>query len=60
MDLTEALDVVYGHTQWNNPLRPSSISGIEDTPYEAFQDLKPEFRVIVVRLIGHQPAKEES
>ena len=57
--LSEALDTVYGHTQWYNPIRPCSVSGVYDTPYQAFKKLKPEYKEIVVRLIGHQPVQNE-
>jgi hypothetical protein len=59
MNLSDALDIIYGHRDWSNPIRPYFVSGVIQTPYEAYQKLKVEFREIVVRLIGHEPAKEE-
>jgi len=60
MTLSEALDVIYGPgVQWDNPIRPYSVSGVRDTPYKAYQKLKPEYREIVERLIGHTPTSEE-
>lgn len=60
LTLTEALDAVYGPTvDWTNPIRPYSVSGVTDTPFEAYQKLKPEFRDIVRNLIGHAPKEDE-
>jgi hypothetical protein len=59
MDLSNALNIVYGHSNWSNPIRPYFVSGITQTPYEAYKKLKVELREIVVRLIGHEPAKDE-
>ena len=59
MTLSEALDIVYGHTDWPNPIRPYFVSGISQTPYEAYKDLKLPFRAIVARLIGHEPTVTE-
>ncbi len=59
MTLPEALDVVYGRRDWHNPISPYFVSGIIQTPYEAYYKLKPEYKVIVCRLIGHEPEKDE-
>jgi len=61
MTLSQALDIVYGPgVQWPNPIRPYFVSTvIPDTPYQAWAKLKPEFQEIVVRLIGHQPKRDE-
>ena len=59
MTLSEALDTVYGHNEWHNPIRPYFVSGVTQTPFEAFKDMLPMFQEIVVRLIGHEPRKEE-
>lgn len=56
--LSEALDIVFGHNDWSNPLHPM-ISGISQTPYEAYSRLKTEYQEIVERLIGHIPTKDE-
>lgn len=58
MNLKEALDIVYGH-DCTNPIHPYSASFIRCTPYEAFEELKPEYKGIVVRMIGHYPTKGE-
>lgn len=59
MTLTTALDIVYGHTEWANPIRPNFVTGVTDTPYEAYLKLKPEYQKIVVRLIEHEPTRTE-
>lgn len=59
MKLDEALDAVYGHSEWYNPIRPYFCSSVSQTPYEAYQKLKPENQAIVRRLIGHEPTKDE-
>ncbi len=59
MNLPEALDVMYGRRDWHNPIAPYFVSGISQTPYEAYQGLKSEYKVIVRRLIGHEPEKNE-
>lgn len=58
-ELPEALDIVYGHNRWNNPIRPYFVSGCYQTAYEAYQELKPEYQRIVMRLIGHEPQRGE-
>ncbi len=59
MRLSEALDVVYGRRDWHNPISPYFVSGIIQTPYEAYMKLKLEYQVIVRRLVGHEPEKNE-
>ena len=59
MTLTEALDVVYGHRGWSNPIRPYVLGPVSQTPYEAYRMLKPEFKIIVRGLIGHEPREQE-
>jgi hypothetical protein len=60
MTLSEALDIVYDHNDWTNPIRPYFVSSIKnDTPYEAFKKLKPEYQTIVIRMVGHTPEKDE-
>ena len=59
MTLSEALDAVYGHSNWVNPIRPYFASGVSQTPYEAYEKLKPEYQKIVRNLIGHEPLKDE-
>ena len=60
MKLSDALDVVYGHQNWGNPIRPYFVSGIpQDSPYEAFKKLKLPFQDVVRRLIGHEPEPQE-
>lgn len=57
--LSEALDIVFGHNDWSNPLHPMFVSGISQTPYETYGRLKTEYQEIVERLIGHIPTKDE-
>jgi hypothetical protein len=60
MTLTDALDAVYGHGNWINPLHPFMFKQDHlKTPIEAYRELKPEFQQIVVRLIGHIPTEGE-
>ena len=59
MTLSEALDVVLGHSNWNNPIYPVFVFGIYQSPYEAYDQLKTEYQEIVNRLIGHIPTKSE-
>jgi len=55
MELKEALDIVYGHRDWWNPIAIS----VTRTPYEAYTALRTEYKGVVRRLIGHEPNKEE-
>lgn len=59
MTLSDALDKVYGHNEWHNPIRPVFVSGIVQSPYEAYRALKIEYQQIVDRLIGHVPKAGE-
>ncbi|RPI53618.1 MAG: hypothetical protein EHM49_04125, partial [Deltaproteobacteria bacterium] len=64
MTLTEALDRIYegkdsDMSNWHNPIRPYFISGITQTPYEAYVGLKPEYQALVCRWLGHEPKLDE-
>ena len=60
MKLSESLDYIYGKgVDWTNPIRPGFISSLNQTPYEAYKDLKPEFQRVVCNMIGHEPKSEE-
>jgi hypothetical protein len=59
MTLSEALDVVLGHSNWINPIYPFVVSGVYQSPYEAYSRLRTEYQEIVERLIGHIPTKDE-
>ncbi len=59
MTLSEALDIVYGHTDWWTPIAPYVVSGISQTPYEAYGKLRVEFQGVVRRLIEHEPTRDE-
>lgn len=60
MTLTEALDLLYGDgVNWHNPIRPYFVSGIRQTPYEAYQQLKPEYQLLVRRWLKHEPKRDE-
>jgi len=58
MSLTNALDTVYGHNNWSNPIHPYFVSGVQpQTPFETYKKLKKEYQDIICRLIGHLPTK---
>lgn len=64
MTLTEALDQLYEGSDfdvrnWRNPIRPYFVSGITQTPYEAYQQLKPEFQLLIERWLRHTPRPNE-
>ena len=60
MTLSEALDYVYGEgVNWSNPIRPYFVSNISQTPYEAFKDLKPQYKNVIVNMTGHYPKIDE-
>ena len=60
MTLTEALDLLYGEgVNWHNPIRPYFVSGISQTPYEAFRQLKDDYQTLVRRWVGHEPRRDE-
>ena len=59
MTLSEALNIVYGRNDWHNPIAPLFVSGVSQTPYEAYKALKLEYQVIVHRLIDHEPKEKE-
>ncbi|HHT9146004.1 MAG TPA: hypothetical protein ACFYD4_10065 [Candidatus Wunengus sp. YC61] len=59
MTLTEALDSIYGHGDWNNPIHPYFVSGASQTPYGAYRKLKTPYQEIVCRLIGHLPGRDD-
>ena len=58
MEFCEALTHVYGHNNWFNPIHGiGSIGGWYQTPYEAYDNLKPQYQAIVDSLFGHSPSK---
>jgi hypothetical protein len=61
MALPDALDIVYGRRNWDNPFYEDglSISSMKQTPYDAYMDLPKDKQGIVIRLIGHKPTREE-
>ena len=61
MKLSEALDIVYGRDRdWTNPIWPYVVSSAPRvTPYEAYKDLKDDYKILVRRMIGHEPEKNE-
>ena len=59
MTLTEVLDLVYRKTEWRNSLRPYFVSGITQTPYQAYLDLKPDIKPVIHNMIGHVPTRNE-
>lgn len=58
LTLPQALDAIYGDEDWRNPIRPYSVSGVSDTPFAAYDKLKPEYKPIVRRLIGRTPSRD--
>jgi len=59
--LTDALNAVHGpNIDWWNPIRPCVVSGVTQTPYDAYVVLKPEYQRVVVNLIGHNPGRDET
>lgn len=69
MTLSEALDAVYGDIKgkyrprkhdWTNPIEGiGSVGSVFQTPYEAYQDLKPEYQQIVRNILGREPEPYE-
>ena len=64
MTLTEALDQLTEGMpsdirNWRNPIRPYVVSGISQTPYQAYKELKPEFKTLICNWIGHEPRRDE-
>ena len=64
MTLTEALDLLhegmdFDYRNWRNPIRPYFVSGIAQTPYEAYQKLEEDYKVLVRRWIGREPRRDE-
>lgn len=58
MNLCDALTHTYGHNRWFNPIRMAgSVPGIFQTPFEAYEDLKPEFQSVVRSLFGGYPGE---
>ena len=58
--LSEALDLIYGDgINWYNPIRPHLVSGITQTPFEAYEQLNPEYRLLVNEWLGHKPCRDE-
>jgi hypothetical protein len=62
--LTDALDRLFEGTNfdyrdWHNPIRPYFVSGITQTPYEAYKQLKPEYQRLIERWLGHEPRPNE-
>lgn len=52
MSLTDALDTVYSYN-WRNPIYPYVVSSLpEMTPLEGYENLKPEYQLMVRKLIG--------
>lgn len=64
MILVEALDRLFegeefDYRNWRNPIRPYFVSGIIQTPYKAYQQLKPEYKKLIINWIGHEPRRGE-
>ena len=64
MTLTEALDrltegMTWEYRDWRNPLRPMFVSGVTQTPFEAYKQLEPEYQRLIVNWIGHEPRRGE-
>lgn len=58
--LTWCLTIIHGDEHWRNPLHPYMFSSRHVTsPFEAYQELKPEFQEIVKNLLGRDPRKED-
>ena len=65
MTLSEALDQLFegddiNYRNWHNPIRPYFVSGITQTPYEAYKQLKPEYQSLIRKWIGHEPRQKEN
>ena len=58
MTLIEALDLIC-EGDWRNPIRPYFVSGITQTPYEAYDKLKEEYQILVKCWIEHIPQRNE-
>jgi hypothetical protein len=64
MTLTEALDRIteglpFDYRDWHNPIRPYFVGGVTQTPYEAYQQMEPEYQKLIERWVGHIPTKGE-
>jgi len=64
MTLTEALDRLFedmdlDNRNWRNPIRPYFVSGITQTPYEAYKQLKSEYQRLIINWVGHTPSSKE-
>ena len=64
MNLTEALDQLFDgndfdYRNWRNPIRPYFVSGITQTPFEAYRQLKLEYQYLIRQWIGHEPRRSE-
>ena len=64
MTLTEALDTLFkgmsfDYRNWANPIRPYFVSGVSQTPYEAYRQLNPEYQMLIRNWVGHEPQCEE-
>ncbi len=61
MELCKALTIVYGHSNWWNPLRSAGfqMGSIYQSPFEAYQELDAPFKRIVVSLFGREPEKQD-
>ncbi len=60
--LTEALDRLhegmdFDYRDWHNPVRPYFVSGIEQTPFEAYQQLENEYKKLIINWMGCEPRK---
>ena len=64
MTLSEALDRLFegedfDYGNWHNPIRPYFVSGVSQTPYEAFRQLRLEYQRLIINWIGHIPRPAE-
>lgn len=64
MNLTEALDRLFegkefDYRNWRNPIRPYFVSGITQTPFEAYKQLIPEYQRLIINWLGHEPRRDE-
>lgn len=50
MKLEDALEIVVG-SDWANPIRPYSISTFRQTAQECYDDLRPEIKRIIDRMV---------
>lgn len=59
MTLDDALDLVYGHSERWNPIRPYTVGGIRQSPFDAYLALSEDKRVIVQRTLGREPTRRD-